>query len=187
MDRLLGVIMTGMGKDGLEGLRKIKQKGGMVVAQNEETCVVYGMPKAAVDDGIADLVLPLEDIPGGTDEDRQRVTMTNRDSNADDFTDLAEFKKIGMAHLRAENNVIKSVHVVQTGVEEIHRDADRPVRTGCHRASRWRHRSFLSILYANVAILRAFGSPMTKNSHHMADIGHFPALRILPLNVVFPR
>jgi two-component system chemotaxis response regulator CheB len=61
---LLGVIMTGMGKDGLEGLRKIKQKGGMVVAQNEDTCVVYGMPKAAVDDGIADLVLPLEDIPG---------------------------------------------------------------------------------------------------------------------------
>lgn len=61
---LLGVIMTGMGKDGLEGLRRIKQKGGMVVAQNEETCVVYGMPKAAVDDGIADLVLPLEEIPG---------------------------------------------------------------------------------------------------------------------------
>lgn len=60
---LLGVIMTGMGKDGLEGLRKIKQKGGMVVAQNEETCVVYGMPRAAVDDGIADLVLALEDIP----------------------------------------------------------------------------------------------------------------------------
>jgi hypothetical protein len=48
--------------------------------------------------------------------------MTSRDLNADDFTDLAEFKKIGMAHLRAENNVIKSVHVVQTGVEEIHRD-----------------------------------------------------------------
>jgi two-component system, chemotaxis family, protein-glutamate methylesterase/glutaminase len=60
---LLGLIMTGMGKDGLEGLRKIKQKGGMVIAQNEESCVVYGMPKAAVDDGIADLVLPLEDIP----------------------------------------------------------------------------------------------------------------------------
>ncbi len=60
---LLGVIMTGMGKDGLEGLRKIKKGGGMVLAQNEETCVVYGMPKAAVDDGIADLVLPLEDIP----------------------------------------------------------------------------------------------------------------------------
>jgi two-component system, chemotaxis family, protein-glutamate methylesterase/glutaminase len=60
---LLGVIMTGMGKDGLEGLKDIKQKGGVVVAQNEDTCVVYGMPKAAVDEGLADLVLPLEDIP----------------------------------------------------------------------------------------------------------------------------
>lgn len=60
---LLGVIMTGMGKDGLEGLKQIKQKGGVVVAQNEETCVVYGMPKAAVEEGIADLVLPLEEIP----------------------------------------------------------------------------------------------------------------------------
>jgi len=58
-----GVIMTGMGKDGLEGLKLLKQKGGMVIAQNEETCVVYGMPKAAVDEGVADLVLPLEEIP----------------------------------------------------------------------------------------------------------------------------
>jgi two-component system, chemotaxis family, protein-glutamate methylesterase/glutaminase len=60
---LLGVIMTGMGKDGLEGLKQIKGKGGVVVAQNEDTCVVYGMPKAAVEEGLADLVLPLEDIP----------------------------------------------------------------------------------------------------------------------------
>jgi two-component system, chemotaxis family, protein-glutamate methylesterase/glutaminase len=60
---LLGVIMTGMGKDGLEGLKRIKEKGGVVVAQNEETCVVYGMPKAAVDERVADLVLSLEDIP----------------------------------------------------------------------------------------------------------------------------
>jgi len=60
---LLGVIMTGMGKDGLEGLKLIKQKGGYVLAQNEETCVVYGMPKAAVDSGVADMVVPLEDIP----------------------------------------------------------------------------------------------------------------------------
>jgi two-component system chemotaxis response regulator CheB len=59
---LLGVIMTGMGKDGLEGLRLLKKKGGYIVAQNEESCVVYGMPKAVVDDGIADAVLPLDDI-----------------------------------------------------------------------------------------------------------------------------
>jgi two-component system chemotaxis response regulator CheB len=61
---LLGLIMTGMGKDGLEGLKQIKKGGGYVVAQNEETCVVYGMPRAAVDEGIADAVLPLDEIPG---------------------------------------------------------------------------------------------------------------------------
>lgn len=59
---LLGVIMTGMGKDGLEGLRLLKKKGGYIMAQNEDSCVVYGMPKAVVDDGIADAVLPLDEI-----------------------------------------------------------------------------------------------------------------------------
>lgn len=59
---LLGVIMTGMGKDGLEGLRLLKKKGGYIVAQNEESCVVYGMPKAVVDDGIADAIVPLDEI-----------------------------------------------------------------------------------------------------------------------------
>jgi two-component system, chemotaxis family, protein-glutamate methylesterase/glutaminase len=59
---LLGVIMTGMGKDGVEGLKLVKKFGGKVVAQNEETCVVYGMPKAAVTEGVADYVLPLDGI-----------------------------------------------------------------------------------------------------------------------------
>ncbi|MFN3134307.1 MAG: chemotaxis response regulator protein-glutamate methylesterase [Candidatus Kryptonium sp.] len=61
-DKVLGVIMTGMGKDGLEGLKKVKEKGGYIIAQNEETCVVYGMPKAIVDAGLADSILPLEKI-----------------------------------------------------------------------------------------------------------------------------
>ena len=60
---LLGLIMTGMGKDGLEGLKDIKKKGGYVIAQDEASCVVYGMPKAAVDAGVADVVHPLEEIP----------------------------------------------------------------------------------------------------------------------------
>jgi two-component system, chemotaxis family, protein-glutamate methylesterase/glutaminase len=60
---LLGLIMTGMGKDGLEGLKKIKQKGGTIVAQSEESCVVYGMPKAAVSEGITDYVVSLDDFP----------------------------------------------------------------------------------------------------------------------------
>ena len=60
---LVGVIMTGMGKDGLHGLKAIKEKGGFIIAQDEESCVVYGMPKAAVDEGIADSVLSLSAIP----------------------------------------------------------------------------------------------------------------------------
>lgn len=61
-EKVLGVIMTGMGKDGLEGLKKVKQKGGYIIAQSEETCVVYGMPKAVVDAGIADSIIPLDKI-----------------------------------------------------------------------------------------------------------------------------
>lgn len=58
----LGVIMTGMGKDGLEGIRLIKSLGGYSIAQNEESCIVYGMPKAIVDSGFADVISPLDKI-----------------------------------------------------------------------------------------------------------------------------
>ncbi len=61
---VIGVIMTGMGKDGLEGLKMVKRTGGYIVAQDEESCVVYGMPKAAVDEGIVDAVVPLDAIAG---------------------------------------------------------------------------------------------------------------------------
>jgi len=59
----LGLILTGMGKDGLEGARKIKAKGGSIVAQDRETSVVYGMPRAVFEAGLADEVLPLFEIP----------------------------------------------------------------------------------------------------------------------------
>jgi two-component system chemotaxis response regulator CheB len=59
---LLGVIMTGMGKDGVEGLKLIKSKGGYVISQDEESCIVYGMPRAAVEEGVVDSVLSLDDI-----------------------------------------------------------------------------------------------------------------------------
>ncbi|MDR1489218.1 MAG: chemotaxis response regulator protein-glutamate methylesterase [Desulfovibrio sp.] len=58
--RALGVTMTGMGSDGVEGTRVLKQKGGWAIAQNEESCVVYGMPKAVVDAGLADEVVDLK-------------------------------------------------------------------------------------------------------------------------------
>jgi two-component system chemotaxis response regulator CheB len=55
--------MTGMGKDGLLGIQEIKKQGGFCIAQDEESCVVYGMPKAIVDARLADIVSPLEKIP----------------------------------------------------------------------------------------------------------------------------
>jgi two-component system chemotaxis response regulator CheB len=60
--RSTGVIMTGMGSDGSKGLAQMKKNGGTVIAQNEETCTVYGMPKEPVESGIADIVAPLENI-----------------------------------------------------------------------------------------------------------------------------
>ncbi len=60
--KVLATVMTGMGKDGLQGARHIKQFGGKVVAQNEASCVVYGMPRAIVEAGLADAVLSLEDL-----------------------------------------------------------------------------------------------------------------------------
>ncbi len=61
----VGVLMTGMGDDGAEGLGLIKKEGGMTVAQNEESCVVYGMPKAAIERGYAVRVVGL-DVMGST-------------------------------------------------------------------------------------------------------------------------
>lgn len=58
----LGVIMTGMGSDGMKGLNLLKLKGGNVVAQDEETCIVYGMPRAVIDSGFQDEIVPLTEI-----------------------------------------------------------------------------------------------------------------------------
>jgi chemotaxis response regulator CheB len=52
--------MTGMGDDGAQGLGMVKAAAGMTIAQNEESCVVYGMPKAAIDRGFAVRVVALD-------------------------------------------------------------------------------------------------------------------------------
>ena len=59
----IGVILTGMGSDGANGLLRIKRAGGHTIAQDEKTCVVFGMPKEAIRLGAADRVLPLFQIP----------------------------------------------------------------------------------------------------------------------------
>jgi two-component system chemotaxis response regulator CheB len=58
----LGVIMTGMGNDGARGCREMKLQGASIIAQDEATCVVYGMPKGPIEEGIADIVAPLDCI-----------------------------------------------------------------------------------------------------------------------------
>jgi len=60
--RGLGVILTGMGNDGCEGIRDLKAKGGRALAQSDSTCVVYGMPKAVVDENLADEIVDLDDL-----------------------------------------------------------------------------------------------------------------------------
>ena len=56
--RIIGIIMTGMGKDGAAGIRHVKEIGGVTMAQDQESSAIYGMPKAAVDTGAVDYVLP---------------------------------------------------------------------------------------------------------------------------------
>lgn len=63
-DKAIGVLLTGMGTDGAMGLGMIKDAGGSTIAQDEETSLVFGMPKAAIERRLADEVLPLEDIAG---------------------------------------------------------------------------------------------------------------------------
>jgi len=60
--KALGVIMTGMGSDGLKGAQLLKSKGGAVIAQDKDSCVVYGMPRAVIEANLADAVVPLGEI-----------------------------------------------------------------------------------------------------------------------------
>jgi two-component system chemotaxis response regulator CheB len=63
-DPLIGVVLTGMGKDGAAGIRAISQAGGRTIVQDEATSAVYGMPKRAVETGCVDAIEPVDRIPG---------------------------------------------------------------------------------------------------------------------------
>lgn len=61
-NKLLGIVLTGMGRDGSKGISEIKAKGGLTISEDKSTCVIYGMPKAAFETGKVDKVLPLTSI-----------------------------------------------------------------------------------------------------------------------------
>lgn len=62
---IVSVVLTGMGRDGADGTRIIKQNGGFTISEDESTCVIYGMPKMAYETGAVDLVIPLEKVADG--------------------------------------------------------------------------------------------------------------------------
>ena len=59
---IIGVILTGMGADGAKGLKKLRNNSAYIIAQDEESCVVFGMPKSTIKFGVVDKVLPIDDI-----------------------------------------------------------------------------------------------------------------------------
>ncbi|NMB02622.1 MAG: chemotaxis response regulator protein-glutamate methylesterase [Firmicutes bacterium] len=61
---IIGVILTGMGRDGAKGMARIKQAGGITIAQDKNTSTIYSMPRAVAEEGNADYILPLEKIGG---------------------------------------------------------------------------------------------------------------------------
>jgi two-component system chemotaxis response regulator CheB len=60
----IGIIMTGMGDDGAAGLLEMRQSSAYTIAQDEASCVVFGMPKEAIKRGAAEKIIPLSEIPG---------------------------------------------------------------------------------------------------------------------------
>ena len=62
-DQTVGVLLTGMGRDGAQGMLRIKEAGGTTLVQDESSCAVFGMPKAAINLDAADQVVPLDQIP----------------------------------------------------------------------------------------------------------------------------
>jgi two-component system chemotaxis response regulator CheB len=61
--RTIGTVLTGMGDDGCKGLKTIKGKGGITIAESERTAIIFGMPQEAIQSGMVDYVLPLQQVP----------------------------------------------------------------------------------------------------------------------------
>jgi two-component system chemotaxis response regulator CheB len=62
--RCVGVVLTGMGDDGKEGLKEMKDKGAITIAESDKTAIIFGMPQESIKAGVVDYILPLHEIPG---------------------------------------------------------------------------------------------------------------------------
>lgn len=81
--KIIGILLTGMGKDGANGLLSIKNKGEMTIAQNKETCAVFGMPRAAITIKAARLVLPVENISAAIEKELNSFSCLKSVTSAD--------------------------------------------------------------------------------------------------------
>jgi two-component system, chemotaxis family, protein-glutamate methylesterase/glutaminase len=70
--RMVLVVLTGMGRDGLEGAKAVRAAGGRILVEAESTCTVYGMPRAVAEAGLADEILPLDELAGAIARDAGR-------------------------------------------------------------------------------------------------------------------
>jgi two-component system chemotaxis response regulator CheB len=76
--RAMGIVLTGMGNDGISGMLEIKKRGGYTIAESEDTAVVFGMPSGVIRAGAAGRVLPLSEIPD------EIMKLTNTKEQGDD-------------------------------------------------------------------------------------------------------
>jgi two-component system chemotaxis response regulator CheB len=78
-NRALALILTGMGRDGVDGLRAIRRLGGRTIAESEATAIVFGMPGAAVNAGLADFILPLDQVSAALADLRVVTTVSSKE------------------------------------------------------------------------------------------------------------
>jgi two-component system chemotaxis response regulator CheB len=72
-NKMLGVILTGMGRDGLSGSSVLRKFGGRVIAQDPATCIVSGMPGSVIKEGLANIIAPLEEISEAILQEVKRI------------------------------------------------------------------------------------------------------------------
>jgi len=128
----IGVILSGMGSDGTLGLRAIKEKGGVVLVQEPKTAKFDGMPRSAIDSGLADIVAPVDDLPGRILAYLKRTPLVHApEEKPEDKTQGSLEKAIIL--LRAHNGHDFSLYKKNTfyrrierrmGIHQIHKIAD---------------------------------------------------------------